>query len=113
MRRPHIILLILGCLFTIAAEAQTVADQSPPSEQQEAPRFEAGSYAALLATPGGMLITALAPRFVINPSQLDSIEFVAEIVHGFEQDGLNGLYILQYKRLRTARTLNRNAMFWT
>lgn len=114
MRLP-LIILILTCVCApfISAQTEPAADQSAPLEEQQAPRFETGGHAGLLVTSGGVLITAIAPRFTINTSRLDSIDLIAEIVYGVEQDGLNGLYVLQYRRFRTARSRDRNAMFWT
>jgi hypothetical protein len=114
MRQPFIILILTCvCAPSTSAQTQPAADQSPPLQEQEAPRFEMGAHAGLLGTSGGVVITAIAPRFTINTSRLDSIDVIAEILYGLEQDGLNGLYVLQYRRFRTPRSTNRNAMFWT
>lgn len=114
MRQPLIILILTCvCVPSPSAETQPAPEQSPPLEEQQAPRFETGAHTGLLVTSGGVVIAAIAPRFTINASQLDSIDVIAEMVYGLEQDGLNGLYVLQYRRFRTPRSINRNAMFWT
>jgi hypothetical protein len=114
MRLP-LIILILTCIYAPSTSAQILSaeDQSPPLEEVQAPRFEVGTHASLLVSSGGVLLAGIAPRFTINTSRRDSIDLIAEIVYGIEQDGLNGLYIVQYRGFRSARSRNRNAVFWT
>ena len=101
------VIVFLGCFVLCgrAAQGQTVP-----------PRLEVGgSGGALLASGNGdgVFILTLGPRLTFNATARDAVEIVAELVGPVESDGLNGLYLLQYKRGLVNRAADRMHVFLT
>ncbi len=101
-----ILMLIVFAAWAVGAQAQTAP-----------PRFEVGAAGgasvALAGASDGFLILTLGPRLTFNTTSRDAIEVVAEMVGPVENDGLNGLYLLQYKRILRERNARRNQVFVT
>ena len=75
------------------------------------PRFEFGGSGGGLVGGGDggwFLVFTLGPRLTVNVTRRDAVEIVADLVGPVESAGLNGLYLVQYKRLLSPREARRS-----
>ena len=98
----------LLALFVLTSSAARAQVQSPP-------RFEIGAQAgAIVFTAGdGALLLNGGPRVTLNITRSDAIEFVADFLVGTEQNGVFGLYLIQYKRVLREGDRRRSTIFVT
>jgi len=98
-------IVFLGCFCAGASTALA---------QIAVPRLETGGSAGAIVGGGGsdwFMILSFGPRLTFNATQRDAVEIVAELVGPVERDGLNGLYLVQYKRALRAHGLRRSQLF--
>ena len=88
MRARAILFLISVAVWSDAAQAQVAP-----------PRFELGGSGGTAVALGGdaALILLIGPRLTFNVTPRDALEVVAEIGGPVENDGMYGLYLIQYQ----------------
>jgi hypothetical protein len=100
MRTRAIVFLTCLVVWVHAAHAQA----GPP-------RFEIGGSGGAFVGGGDggwFLVFTLGPRLTVNVTPRDAVEILAEVVGPVESTGLNGLYLIQYKRLLSPRAARRS-----
>ncbi len=104
MRARAILFLISVAVWSEAAQAQVAP-----------PRFEVGGSggAAVALSGDAAVILVIGPRLTFNATPKDALEVVAEIAGPVENNGLYGLYLIQYKRVLRPRAARRSGIFLT
>lgn len=105
----------VGCLLlTFLSIPTALPAQSGPSATLQVPRLEVGFQGGLIFDAGGgadgFALFAFGPRLTLNASQRDAIEIATDVLRPWEDGGLNGLYVIQYKRSLTERGSRRNTI---
>ena len=93
----------------------SVAVWSEAQAQVAPPRFEVGGSGGAAVALGGdvALIFLIGPRLTFNATPRDALEVVADMGGPVENDGLFGLYLIQYKRVLRPRAASRSGIFLT